>query len=160
MAKALKDRQRSDGFWNCSLDDPNDYGGPETSGTSFFTYAIAWGINNNLLDSASYYPCIVKAWNALSTVAVQENGFLGYVQGVGSNPASSQPVTVNSTADFGVGAFLLAGSEIAQLAHGDITPPSNFYVKTIQAINDHGIQLNFSKAIDKTNLSSRTLKRE
>ncbi|MDP4271746.1 MAG: glycoside hydrolase family 88 protein, partial [Bacteroidota bacterium] len=98
MAAALKDRQRSDGFWNVSLDDPNEYGGPETSGTAMFTYGMAWGINNGLLDSATYYPVVVKAWNALTSVAVQSNGFLGYVQGVGSSPASSQPVTVSSTA--------------------------------------------------------------
>ena len=51
MAYALKDRQRTDGFWNVSLDDSTNFGGSETSGTSFFTYSIAWGINNHFLDS-------------------------------------------------------------------------------------------------------------
>jgi unsaturated rhamnogalacturonyl hydrolase len=35
---------------------------------------------------------------------------------VGYAPESTQPVTTNSTADFGVGGFLLAGTELAKLA--------------------------------------------
>lgn len=150
MAQALKERQRTDGFWNVSLDDPNDYGGPETSGTSFFTYGMAWGINNGILDSATYYPVVAKAWNALTSTAVQPGGLLDYVQGVGSNPASSQPVTVNSTADFGVGAFLLAGSEVVKLANGDLPVPSPFYLKAIIVTDQNHIKVAFSKKIDET----------
>jgi hypothetical protein len=47
--------------------------------------------------------------------SVHSNGFLGYVQGVGDRPESSQPITYNSTVDFGVGGFLLAGAELAGL---------------------------------------------
>jgi rhamnogalacturonyl hydrolase YesR len=148
MAAALKSRQRADGFWNVSLDDSTDYGGIETSGTSFFTYGIAWGINNALLDSATYYPVVAKAWNALSSVAVQPNGFLGYVQGVGSGPSSSQPVTVSSTADFGVGAFLLAGTEVIKLAKGPMPIPSNFTVQAIKVQDNTHIQVSFNKKIN------------
>jgi Predicted unsaturated glucuronyl hydrolase involved in regulation of bacterial surface properties, and related proteins len=148
MAAAIKDRQRSDGFWNVSLDDPNEYGGPETSGTALFTYGIAWGINNNLLDSATYYPIVTKAWNALTSVAVQTNGFLGYVQGVGSSPASSQPVTVSSTADFGVGAFLLAGSEVVKLATGEMPAPSSFTLLSVIATDQNHIKVKFNNKID------------
>jgi len=56
-----------------------------------------------------------RAWNGLVAAAVHPNGFLGYVQGVGDRPESSQPITYDSTADFGVGAFLLAGAELAAL---------------------------------------------
>ena len=35
MATALKDRQRSDGFWNVSLDDPDYYGGCDIWNFSF-----------------------------------------------------------------------------------------------------------------------------
>ena len=45
MADALVEVQREDGFWNVSLHDPNHYGGKETTGTAFFAYAMAWGIN-------------------------------------------------------------------------------------------------------------------
>ena len=116
MASALKDVQRSDGFWNVSLYDPQDFPGPETSGTSFFTYGLAWGINNGFLDKVTYETVVAKAWNGLTSIAVHSDGFLGYVQGVGSAPSSSQLVTYNHTADFGVGAFLLAGSEVYKLA--------------------------------------------
>lgn len=151
MAEALKIRQREDGFWNCSLDDPNDFGGPETSGTSFFTYSLAWGINNGILDSASYYPVVQKAWEGLNTIAVKETGFIGYIQGVGSNPASSQPVNENSISDFGVGAYLLAGTEIAKLAKGEMPVPVNFNLKSVQAEDKNSIKLTFS---DKLELSS------
>ena len=60
--------------------------------------------------------------NGLVKTAVHPDGFLGYVQGGGSNPASSQPVTYESNADFGVGAFLLAGSEVYKLAGGQPVP--------------------------------------
>lgn len=147
MAEALKDIQREDGFWNASLVDSLDFGGPEASGTSFFTYGMAWGINNGLLDSATYYPAVVKAWNALSTVAVQESGFLGYVQGVGSNPASSQPVTVRSTADFGVGAFLLAGTEVVNLTYGEMPVPNFFYMEALSVIDATSVEIHFSRDI-------------
>ena len=124
MASTLKEVQRPDGFWNVSLADPDDFGGPETSGTGFFTYGMAWGINNRILDSATYFPVVEKAWNGLVSTAVHPDGKLGYVQQVGKEPASSQPVTFESTADFGVGAFLLAGTEVYKMAPGEwVTPP-------------------------------------
>lgn len=150
MAAALKARQQTDGFWYASLDDPKDYGGPETSGTAFFTYSIAWGINNGLLDSASYYPVVVRAWNALANTSVQKSGLLGYVQGVGSNPSSSQPVTSSSTADFGVGAFLLAGTELLKLAKGEMPVPSDFYITSAIAIAKNKVQVTFSNAYQNT----------
>ena len=52
MAAKLATIQRADGFWNVDLGNPNDFGGPETSGTAFFTYGIAWGINHGVLPAA------------------------------------------------------------------------------------------------------------
>jgi rhamnogalacturonyl hydrolase YesR len=43
MAAALLLRQREDGLWNPSLDDPEHYGGPELTGTALFVYGMAWG---------------------------------------------------------------------------------------------------------------------
>jgi rhamnogalacturonyl hydrolase YesR len=117
MAGALKSVQRSDGFWNVSLADPTDYGGPELTGTALFAYAMAWGLRTGTLDS-TYGPVVSKAWCAIAS-AVHTNGFLGYVQGTGSKPADGQPVTLNSVPnfqDYGVGCFLLAGSELYKLA--------------------------------------------
>lgn len=147
MAEALKTRQRTDGFWNTSLDDPAEFDGPETSGTAFFTYGIAWGINNHLLDSSTYTPVVLKAWQGLTTVALQSNGFLGYTQGVGASPALA---SAGTTQDFGVGAFLLAGSEILKLATGTMPLPVNFGLKSIQTVNKTQIKVTFSKSIDNT----------
>ena len=147
MVVALKDRQRPDGFWNPSLDDPNEYTGPETSGTAFFTYGLAWGINNHLLDSATYAPVVVKAWNGLVSTAVQPNGFLGYVQGVGAAPALA---SANTTQDFGVGGFLLAGTEVLKMASGVIPTPSNFALKSLKVVDNTHIKVAFTKKINPT----------
>jgi len=131
MAGSLKDRQRPDGFWNANLDDPNHYGGKETSGTAFFTYALAYGINTGILEAATYGPVVEKAWNGMVNDAVQANGLLGYVQGPGHRPESGQPVNASSTRDFGVGAFLLAGSEVVKMASGVISVPSSSHPEPI-----------------------------
>jgi rhamnogalacturonyl hydrolase YesR len=115
MARALRTSQRPDGFWNVNLGDPSHLAGPETSGTAFFTYGLAYAIRTGIIDSATYLPVLANAWNGMVATAVHPNGLLGYVQGVGARPEDSQPVTYNTTADFGVGAFLLAASEVAKL---------------------------------------------
>lgn len=157
MAATLKDVQRTDGFWNVSLADPDDFGGPETSGTSFFTYGIAWGINNHFLDSATYYPVVEKAWNGLVNIAVHEDGMLGYVQNVGKEPASSQPVTHETTADFGVGAFLLAGTEVYKMAEGEwISPPEpedNIALNKLAAFSDQQTDNEAVNALDGNTLT-------
>ncbi len=114
MSKALKACQRSDGFWNVSMHDESNFGGKESSGTSLFVYGLAWGIRNGVLDAKEYMPVMQKAWGALVTECVHPNGFLGYVQGTGKEPKDGQPVTYDSMPDFedfGIGCFLLAGSE-------------------------------------------------
>ena len=122
MAEAVIRIQREDGFWNVSLHDPGEFGGPETSGTAFFTFGLAWGLNNGLLTEEKYKNAAVKGWNGLVMDALHENGFLGYVQGTGKQPSDGQPVgydCVPNFEDYGLGAFLLAGSEIYKLAGGE-----------------------------------------
>jgi len=119
MSEALIKVQREDGFWNVSLHDPGNYGGPESSGTAFFVYGMAWGINHGYLKKKTYLPVVLKGWDGLVTKALHANGFLGYMQGTGKEPKSSQPVgydTVPNFEDYGLGAFLLAGSEVYKLA--------------------------------------------
>ncbi|MGE4587943.1 MAG: glycoside hydrolase family 88 protein [Mangrovibacterium sp.] len=119
MTKALSKVQRPDGFWNVSLHDPDHFGGPETTGTAFFVYGIAWGINRGHLNRAKYLPVVLKGWEAISKEALHTDGFLGYVQGTGKDPSAGQPVSYDSKPDFedyGLGAFLLAGSEVYRLA--------------------------------------------
>lgn len=118
MSAALKKVQREDGFWNVSLHDPNHFGGKETTGTALFVYGMAWGVRNGLLPEKEYLPVITKAWNAMTTQAVHDNGFLGFVQGTGKEPKDGQPVTYDSMPDFedyGLGCFLLAGTEVYKL---------------------------------------------
>lgn len=111
-ASALLPVQRADGFWNVNLADPAHFGGPETTGTAFFAFGIACGIRAGLLDHTTYLPVVARAWNGMVATAVRSDGFLGYCQGVGDGPAAVDP---NQTADYGVGAFLMAGAEIAHL---------------------------------------------
>jgi rhamnogalacturonyl hydrolase YesR len=117
LVTAVAGIQRTDGFWNVNLADATHLPGPETSGTSFFLYGTSYAIRAGLVDRRAYVPVAARAWNGLVTTAVHPDGFLGYVQNVGDRPESSQPVTYDSTANFGVGAFLLAGTELARLAH-------------------------------------------
>jgi rhamnogalacturonyl hydrolase YesR len=118
MSEALKNCQREDGFWNVSLHDPNHFGGKESSGTSLFVYGMAWGINNDVLDSKIYLPVLLKAWNALVKDAVHPTGFLGWVQGTGKEPKDGQPLSYDKIPDFedyGIGCFLLGASEVYKL---------------------------------------------
>ncbi|MCF7803533.1 MAG: glycoside hydrolase family 88 protein [Candidatus Marinimicrobia bacterium] len=118
MAAAIKAVQRDDGFWNVSLHDPNHYGGKETTGTSLFTFGFAWGVNNGILAEEEYLKTALDGWNALATESLHDNGFLGYVQSTGKQPSAGQPVTYDSVPDFedyGLGCFLMAGSEIYKL---------------------------------------------
>ena len=118
MISALLPLQREDGYWNVSLNDPNHFGGKEVSGTSLFIYGMAWGINNDILDKKTCLPAITKAWNAMTKEAVHADGKLGYVQGTGKEPKDGQPLGYDKTPDFedyGLGCFLLAGTEIYKL---------------------------------------------
>ena len=125
MSRRLLDLQErtSDGLWRSNLLDPgifaylNRKGNkfiqtaeldiPENSGSAFFCYGFAWGINNGLLDRDLFEKPMVKAWKEL-TQYVNKQGRLGYVQPVGKDP---KPYDKDSWHEFGTGAFLLAASE-------------------------------------------------
>ncbi|MDR3184756.1 MAG: glycoside hydrolase family 88 protein, partial [Prevotellaceae bacterium] len=112
MAKALKDAQQPEGHWTRSLLDAAQAPGYETSGTAFFTYGLLWGMNNGLLGKTDYESTAKKAWGYLVQVALQPNGHVGYVQPIGDRANPHEEVNAQSTADFGVGAFLLAAAEM------------------------------------------------
>ncbi len=116
MAKALIKMQLTEGYWTRSLQDEAQCPGRETSGTAFFTYGLFWGINNGYLDKATYLPAALNGWNYLSTIALQANGIVGYVQPIGGSAIPGQIITASNTANFGVGAFLLAASELTRLS--------------------------------------------
>ena len=84
---------------------------PETSGTAFFCYALAWGINNETLDRDTYLPAVQKAWTGL-VAKVTPQGRLGYVQKVAGAPG---PVNPDDTHEYATGALLLAGEQMLKL---------------------------------------------
>lgn len=108
MAAKIASIQQPDGSWHASLLDPASYPIKEMSGTGFYCYGLMWGINNGVLDKKTYWPVIEKAWTVLAS-SVHEDGMLGYIQPIGAAP---DKVDANSTEIYGVGSFLLAGSEI------------------------------------------------
>jgi len=110
MAARLKDLQKPDGYWAPSLL-AAEGSPPETSGTAFYTYGMAWGIRAGLLDRATYEPVALSGWNALLR-AVQPDGRLGWVQQVSDRP---DRVAAEDTQYYGVGGFLLAATAIAAL---------------------------------------------
>ena len=114
MAAKLVTLQQPDGFWRSSLLDPESYPAKEASGTGFYCYALTWGVNEGLLDRAAYQPVALKAWSAL-VGCVQPDGKLIHVQPIGADPKKFDE---NATEPYGVGAFLLAGSEVYRLGVG------------------------------------------
>lgn len=116
MSEALLACQREDGFWNASLVS-QDFAGPELTGTSMFLYGMAWGVRKGYLKAKVYNPAMEKAIKACLS-CVHKDGFLGYVQGSGDRPASSQPVAYDREPDFddyGLGCFLLGLTEYSKL---------------------------------------------
>jgi unsaturated rhamnogalacturonyl hydrolase len=112
MAGSVAKLQGPDGLWRAGLLDAADYPLPETSGSSFFIYSIAWGINHHLLDAHLYTPVVERGWAGL-VKHIYASGRLGCVQPVGEKPGA---YSEGASSVFGTGAFLLAGSEVERLA--------------------------------------------
>lgn len=112
MAARLLTLQQPDGLWRASLLDPASYPMKESSGSALYTYAFAWGVNQGLLDAKAFKPAVRKAWSAL-VANVQPDGKLTHVQPIGLAPKVFDD---NLTEVYGVGAFLLAGSELYRMA--------------------------------------------
>ena len=122
MSARIATLQQPDGLWHPSLLDPASYPLKETSGSGFFTFGLAWGINHGLLERGKFEPVVRKSWPAL-VACVTPEGRLEYVQPVGSDPKKFAP---DSTEVYGTGAFLLAGREMFRLATtSDRVPHSN-----------------------------------
>jgi len=112
MAEKIRSLQSEDGLWRPGLLDPAAYPYPEVSGSAFFVYAMAWGVHHALLDHAQYRPAIERGWSGL-VKHIYADGRLGSIQPIGAAPGAYTP---GSSYVFGVGAFLLAGSEVNQLS--------------------------------------------
>jgi rhamnogalacturonyl hydrolase YesR len=113
MAQELASIQGNDGLWRPGLLDAGAYPLPENSGSAFYAYGFAWGINSGILDRKQYLPVVRRAWKGLLS-HIYEDGRLGCIQPIGGSPDTFTPT---SSYVFGTGAYLLAGSEIYRLAH-------------------------------------------
>lgn len=111
LVDTLVDLQSDNGFWHASLLDPDEYPSPETSATALISYALAYGINTDLLNKEKYIESLKKSWIALNS-AIDKEGKLGWVQPIGADP---KKVTEDMTAVYGVGALLMAGTEIYKM---------------------------------------------
>jgi unsaturated rhamnogalacturonyl hydrolase len=117
---SLQDRQT--GLWHAGLLDPATYPLDEVSGSALFIYGMAYGINHGYLDRAKYTPVITKAWKGILQNHIYADGRLGGIQQTGPEPAFYIP---GASYTYGVGGFLLAGSELKKLAtpaHTTSTP--------------------------------------
>ncbi len=112
MSAEMLSIQGPDGLWRPGLLDAASYPLPELSGSAFITYAMAWGVNEGILDKATYWPAVHKAWKGMLS-HVYADGRLGSIQPVGAAPGA---FTETSSYVYGVGAYLLAGSEIYRTA--------------------------------------------
>jgi unsaturated rhamnogalacturonyl hydrolase len=111
MAKSVKESQHSSGYWYPNMADSNDFPYKETSGTGFFVYGLAWGVNNGLLNREEYLPTIEKGWSALYD-AVDKEGKVTWGQIVGGSPFV---IRKEDSHEYVTGTFLLAASEIYKI---------------------------------------------
>ena len=114
MAAEIAAIQSPDGLWRSGLLDPNAYDLPEVSGSAFFTYGFAFGINEKILDRKIYLPVVEKSWKGM-LAHIYEDGRLGSIQPIDGQPGKFKP---SASYVYGVGGFLLAGSEMHRLAEG------------------------------------------
>ena len=112
MAAKVRSLQSEDGLWRPGLLDAAGYPYAEVSGSAFFVYAMAWGVHHGILDKTQYRPVVERGWNGL-VQHIYADGRLGSIQPIGAAPGA---YTHGSSYVFGVGAFLLAGSEVNQLS--------------------------------------------
>jgi unsaturated rhamnogalacturonyl hydrolase len=112
MAEKLATTQSPDGLWRSGLLDPESYDLPEVSGSAFFTFAIAYGINEKILDRKTYLPVVEKSWKGMLG-HIYADGRLGSIQPIDGQPGKFKP---SASYVYGVGGFLMAGSEMHRLA--------------------------------------------
>lgn len=112
MMEKVLSIQQTDGLWRSSLLDPEAYPGGEASGSGFYLYSMAWGINNKILDKNKYLPAVKKGWTGLNLL-VKEDGKVGWTQPIGADPRKN--FDAENWEVYGAGAYLLAGSEVIKL---------------------------------------------
>lgn len=147
LAAALKSCQQAEGYWTRSLLDPAQAPGYETSGTALNTFAYAWGIRNGLLDEMEYGQTLERAWNYLTTIALQPDGTVGYIQPIGENASPNTTVKATDYHDFGVGAYLMAAAEMSRMAVADLELPK-LRLTAVQLDDARQLTATFNIAVD------------
>jgi unsaturated rhamnogalacturonyl hydrolase len=112
MADRIASIQGKDGLWRSGLLDPAAYDLPEVSGSAFFTYSLAWGINHGVLNRAKFTPVVTRAWAGILQ-NIYADGRLGSIQPIDGQPGKFTP---SASYVYGVGGFLLAASEVDAMA--------------------------------------------
>lgn len=107
MAEALRKCQCEDGFWHTNLLEPEEFDMPESSGTALNVLGILLGIRLGILPD-DYLECACKGFEALTQVAMDDSGRIGWVQGVALEPGT---VKQECTNDYAVGVYLLVCRE-------------------------------------------------
>ncbi len=100
------------GLWCSGLLDPAAYDLPEISGSAFFTYSLAWGVNHGVLNRKKFEPVILRAWAGILE-HIYADGRVGSIQPIDGQPGQFKP---SASSVYGVGAFLLAASEMDAMA--------------------------------------------
>lgn len=112
MAATLKDNRNQFGTWNADVLNRAEYTEPETSGSAFFVYMLAYMVNRGYLPKDEYGPVVEKAWGFLAD-SVSADGHLNRTQPVGRGPIKTDFSTHSET--YGVGAFCLAAVEVSRM---------------------------------------------
>lgn len=112
MSAKLVSLQDKNGLWHSSLLNPSDYPLAENSGSALILYGLAYGVNEKILDRATYEPAVKKGWKGMLG-HIREDGRFDCVQQTGDAPAYYKPT---ASYNYGVGGFLLAGSEVYRMA--------------------------------------------
>lgn len=124
LAYSIAQYQMEDGLWRASLNDPEWIPTKETSGSAFFVYGMAKGINEGWLPKEYFAPIVLKGWSGLMSCVTPE-GKLGYTQIVAGSPHEVRP---QDNKDYAAGAFILAATELLEMdaskAIEDITSSS------------------------------------
>lgn len=104
--------QGEKGMWHQVIDDHETY--EESSGTGMYIIAMSRGIKNGWIDK-NIAPKLVKAWNRLAEICIDEDGnALNVCTGSGCHMGREYYKKLGSTVndDHGIGVFLLAASEV------------------------------------------------
>ncbi|MBN2163131.1 MAG: glycoside hydrolase family 88 protein [Pontiellaceae bacterium] len=114
MMASLLEYQSENGLWRQLIDDP--YSWTETSCTAMFAYAMAIGVETDVLDQKTYAPAVEKAWQALCAHINRDGNIRDVCEGTGQTDDPEFYLNRRRiTGDFhGQAPFLWLAAELAQ----------------------------------------------